>query len=223
MKITMKKYCKKDYGEWVQYAGMCAARRQPAVKRSDVSINQLPSKANPHPVSVMAYSHSLRQCPLIQIHPKTYLFSLLWASTHTKLTIPTPENWGFSRVGKFEVWTGKKELFKTYACQPTFTCSFSFCMLIQLIWSHSVGVFIDISGIIVSMGQQVACTLDQITIKWLYNHTTGQSKHLYCVISYCETDPRGGDRTETSPAGAEQRIWPYLSKWSIGLATLARC
>lgn len=107
MKITMKKYCKKDYGEWVQYAGMCAARRQPAVKRSDVSINQIPSKANPHPVSVMTYSHSLRRCPLIQINLKTYLFSLLWASTHTKLTIPTSGNWGFSRVDTFEVWTGK--------------------------------------------------------------------------------------------------------------------
>lgn len=49
MKITMKKYCKKDYGEWVQPAGMCAARHQPAVKRSDVSINQMPSAAGPHP------------------------------------------------------------------------------------------------------------------------------------------------------------------------------
>lgn len=56
MKITMKKYCKKDYGEWVQYAGMCAARRQPAVKRSDVSINQMPSTANPHPSAALRVS-----------------------------------------------------------------------------------------------------------------------------------------------------------------------
>lgn len=194
----MKKYCKKDYGEWVQYAGMFAARRQPAVKRSDVSINQIPSKANPHPgaalrVSGMAYLHSLRQCPLIQNNLETYLFSLLWASTHTKLTVPTPENWGFQK--RFPEWIilrsgeGKPSFSKHLtASQRSATCNCSFCMLIQLIWSQSAGVFIDIflflfssncksikyrfnwrslcrrPGIIISMGEQVAFTHDNRNI-----------------------------------------------------------
>lgn len=40
-------------------------------------------------VSVMRWR--LRRSPLIQIHLKTYIFSLLWASIHTKLIVFTPE------------------------------------------------------------------------------------------------------------------------------------
>ena len=96
----MKKYCKKDYGELVQYAGMSAARCQPADKRSDVLINQMPSSANPHPgaalrLSVIVYLHSLAIYSLIQIKIKTNLSSLMWASMHTMLTVPTSEIRGF--------------------------------------------------------------------------------------------------------------------------------
>lgn len=62
-------------------------------------MSQLFSKANPHPgaglcVAVMAYLHSLRSCPLMLINLKPYLFSLLWASIHTKLLFPIA---GFSK------------------------------------------------------------------------------------------------------------------------------
>lgn len=80
---------------------MFAARRQPAVRRSDVSINQMASTACPHPaaaalrVSASVYLHSLRSRPLMRINMKTYLFSVMWASTLTRLTVPTFENRGF--------------------------------------------------------------------------------------------------------------------------------
>lgn len=80
----------------------CAARCQPAVKRSDVSINQMLSMAKPHPgaafrVSMIVYLHSLRSCSLIQINMKTYFFSLMWASMQTMLTVPTFENRRFQK------------------------------------------------------------------------------------------------------------------------------
>lgn len=92
MKITMKKYCKKDYGEC--HAEMCAARRQPAVKRSDVSINEIRSKANPHPGACPPCfcDGLLTQAKSANTDSSENIYFLsLWASIHTKLIVFTPE------------------------------------------------------------------------------------------------------------------------------------
>lgn len=80
MKITMKKYCKKDYGEWwVQYLEMCAAW----LNRSDVTINQIQSKANPHTVMFLwclAYIAWGYVCKLLK-NVKNILFASLVTCT----------------------------------------------------------------------------------------------------------------------------------------------